>query len=186
MKSTIISNTIKSVFVLMMLMTHSIQAQEKTNPYFGGSDDVAFAKALWVSMKKNNLVGKDAINVFPFNGNQPHGAIQQVLDSDIRVNGKTSRVIVKRNHGGKNINVKTVYSDPTTHLKAVTVMYKRESGYDSDNLDWFWAKYTPTGDIAKNPKGALLAGRIGKNGSKGCIACHKVLGGTDLETLTEK
>jgi len=83
MKSTIISNTIKSVFVLMMLMTHSIQAQEKTNPYFGGSDDVAFAKALWVSMKKNNLVGKDAINVFPFNGNQPHGAIQQVLDSDI-------------------------------------------------------------------------------------------------------
>ena len=129
-------------------------------------------------------MGSNAINVFPFNGNQPHGAIQQVIDSDISVNGQMGRVIVKRNHGGSGADLKSVYANPERYLKAVTVMFKRESGYDDENLNWFWAKYTPAGDIDKNPKGVSLAGRIGKGGSVGCIACHKALGGKDLETLT--
>ncbi len=135
---------------------------------------------------KKGLVGDNAINVFPFKGNQPHGAIQQVLDTDTVVNGRSSRVIVKRNHGGKDITVKSVYSDPVSHLKAVTVMFKRKAGYDRDNLDWFWVKYTPSGVIDKNPKGRKLAGRIGKDGSGGCLVCHKAIGGSDLETLTTK
>lgn len=156
------------------------------SPFFGGNSDVIFAQALWTSMDNNNLVGDDAINVYPFKGNQPHGAIQQVLDTDIEVNGRTSRVIVKRNHGGKDISVKSVYSDPVSNLKAVTVMFKREAGYDRENLDWFWVKYTPAGKVDKNPKGAKLAGRIGKDGSGGCLVCHKAIGGSDLETLTTK
>ena len=184
MKTHVKWNTIL-ITLAALIFTTSIHA-EGQKPSFGGENDFNFAKSLWLSLVENKLVGKDAINVYPFNGNQPHGAIQQVLDTDIAVNGITSRVIVKRNHGGPGLDVKSVYDDPVSNLKAVTVMFKRESGYDSDNLDWFWAKYTPAGKVEKNPKGMKLAGRIGKGGTKGCIACHKVLGGKDLETLTSK
>lgn len=163
-----------------------VPAADNSKPYFGGDTDVAFAKSLWQSMSAYKLVGTNAINVYPFTGNQPHGAIQQVTDSTIGVHGRMGRVIVKRNHGGEGADVKSVYSDPDKHLKAVTVMFKREAGYDTENLDWFWAKYTPAGEIDKNPKGAFLAGRVGKGGSAGCIACHKALGGKDLETLTAR
>ena len=166
--------------------TALVQAADSNTPYFGGDADVAFAKSLWQSMAAYQLVGANAINVYPFKGNQPHGAIQQVTDSTIGVHGRMGRVIVKRNHGGEGADVKSVYSDPEKHLKAVTVMFKREAGYDAENLDWFWVKYTPTGDIDSNPKGALLAGRVGKGGSAGCIACHKALGGKDMETLTSR
>lgn len=172
--------------LLALLMSMSAVALAGDKPYFGGKDDVAFARSLWQSLSTNKLVGADAINVFPFSGNQPHGAIQQVIDTDIRINGRTDRVIVKRNHGGSGADLKSVYANPDQHLKAVTVMFKRESGYDEENLNWFWAKYTPAGDIDNNPKGVSLAGRIGKGGSGGCIACHKALGGEDLETLTAR
>jgi hypothetical protein len=184
MKTSVFKVLIISASSALALIT-SIQAADSP-PFFGGEPDVRFAQALWTSMEESGLVGGNAINVFPFNGNQPHGAIQQVLDTDISVNGRSSRVIVKRNHGGKDIDVKSVYSDPVSHLKAVTVMFKREAGYDSENLDWFWVKFTPSGEIDKNPKGIKLAGRIGKDGSGGCIACHKAIGGSDLETLTIK
>ncbi|OOZ36033.1 hypothetical protein [Solemya elarraichensis gill symbiont] len=170
----------------ILILGQTATAQDAAPAFFGGPDDVSYAEKLWDSLESNQLVGTSAINVFPFAGNQPHGAIQQVLDKKIEVDGKVSRVIVKRNHGGENISVKSIYSDPVSNLKAVTVMVKREAGYDSDNLDWFWAKYTPVGDLGKNPKGTLLAGRIGKNASAGCIACHRAIGGDDLETLTEK
>ena len=166
--------------------TGSLQAADDGTPYFGGEADVAFAQSLWQAMSDKQLVGADAINVYPFKGNQPHGAIQQVTDSNIGVQGRAGRVIVKRNHGGPAADIKSVYSAPEKHLKAVTVMFQREAGYDAENLDWFWAKYTPSGEIDKNPKGVLLAGRIGKGGSAGCIACHKALGGEDLETLTPR
>ena len=173
-----------SVFLMLSSVAGITHSADDDKPYFGGDADVAFAKSLWQSMSVNQLVGSEAINVFPFEGNQPHGAIQQVTDSVISVNGQQGRVIIKRNHGGKGADVKTVYADPQKYLKAVTVMFKREKGYDSDNLDWFWAKYTPSGVIDKNPKGLALAGRVGKGGSAGCIACHKAIGGKDLETLT--
>ncbi len=40
--------------------------------------------------------------------------------------------------------------------------------------------------ILKNPKGMLLAGRVAKGMKKGCIACHTVLGGADLEVLLKE
>ena len=170
-----------SALLMLPALSHA-----DNKPYFGGSDDVAFAQSLWQSLSDNRLVGADSINVFPFEGNQPHGAIQQVLNSEISVDGQRGRVIVKRNHGGPGADTKSVYADPQGYLKAITVMFKRERGYDAENLDWYWAKFTPTGKLDKNPKGAALAGRIGKGGSKGCIACHRALGGADLETLTSR
>jgi hypothetical protein len=69
--------------------------------------------------------------------------------------------------------------DPSKHLGAVTVMFKREDGYDADNQNWFWAKYLPDGSLDKNPKGMQLAGRVAKGADAGCIACHSTAEGDD-------
>lgn len=70
--------------------------------------------------------------------------------------------------------------DPEGWLKAVTVMYRREKGYDPDNQDWFWAKYGPDGTLDTNPKGIPLAGRVAKGMDAGCIACHAGAPGADM------
>ena len=60
--------------------------------------------------------------------------------------------------------------------------YQRESGYDSDNEDWFWAKYMPDGSLAVKSKMGMkirLAGRVAKGKSEGCIACHHGAPGGD-------
>lgn len=154
---------------------------------FGGDKDVAYAKELWQLMESSRLVGADAIRVRPFEGNEPHGAIQEVLATTATIKGHTGRLLVKRNHvGKKGLTVAEVYDDPTKYLAAITVMFKREKGYDSDNQNWFWAKFKPDGSLDKNPKGTMLAGRVAKGADKGCIFCHTASGGADLETLTTK
>ena len=62
--------------------------------------------------------------------------------------------------------------DPAKHLGAITVMFRREAGYDDDNQDWFWAKFLPDGSLDKNAMGGALAGRVAKGADAGCIACH--------------
>ena len=39
--------------------------------------------------------------------------------------------------------------NPAKYLKAVTIMFKRESGYDPKNGDWFYVKYNAS--FAKSP-----------------------------------
>lgn len=153
---------------------------------FGGEEDVNFAKQLWEVLEKEKLVGKNRINIRPFEGNEPHGSIQQVAATSVSVAGRSARVVVKANHGGKDASIESVYDNPNKFLGAYTVMFKREKGYDADNQDWFWAKFKPSGELDKNPKNMLLAGRVAKGADKGCIACHKAAGGADMETLTEK
>lgn len=154
---------------------------------FGGEADVNYAEKLWDVMEEHKLVGEDSIKVQPFEGNQPHGAIQEVLATEVTIDGHSGRLLVKRNHGGKeDLTVKEVYDQPEEFLQAVTIMFQREEGYDADNQDWFWAKYNKEGGLDKNPKGMLLAGRIAKGSSQGCIACHTALGGEDRETLTSQ
>ncbi len=153
---------------------------------FGSKADIDFANQLWSALQTARLVGPDRINVQPFEGNEPHGAIQQAYATTVAVGGRTARVLVKANHGGPDVDVSAVYDNPNKHLGAYTVMFKREAGYDSENKDWFWAKYNPAGELDKNPKGAAIAGRFMKGADKGCIACHTAAGGEDLETLTSK
>lgn len=153
---------------------------------FGNKEDISFAKSLWSALEKAEFVGPDRINVRPFEGNEPHGAIQQVLGKTIKVGEKTGKVLVKVNHGGEKASIATVYDNPNKFLGAYTVMFKREAGYDTKNKDWFWAKYDKNGILAKNPKGLQLAGRVAKGAEKGCIFCHTAAGGEDLETLTER
>lgn len=153
---------------------------------FGGNADIDFANKLWSALETARLVGPDRINVQPFEGNEPHGAIQQAYATTVAVGGRVARVLVKANHGGPGIDVSAVYDNPNKHLGAYTVMFKREAGYDPENQDWFWAKYNPSGQLDKNPKGAAIAGKFMKGKDKGCIACHTATGGDDLETLTSK
>ena len=154
---------------------------------FGGDEDVKFAEELWKVLEKDKLVGAGRINVRPFEGSEPHGTIQQATATTATMRGRTARVLVKTNHGGKGASIESVYDNPNKFVGAFTVMFKREKGYDAENLDWFWAKYTKDGKIALNPKKMKLAGRVAKgNTEKGCIACHRAAGGEDLETLSEK
>ena len=138
-------------------------------------------------MSDQLLVGENSIKVRPFEGNEPHGAIQEVLATTTTIDGHTGRLLVKRNHGGKeDLSVEEVYDNPTKNLVAITIMFKREAGYDEENKDWFWAKYLPDGTLDKNPKGMQLAGRVAKGADTGCIACHVAAGGEDLQVLTSE
>ena len=146
---------------------------------FGTGEDVSFADRLWRTMERQRLVGTNAIMSTPYTGVHPHGAILDTLDANISVDGESNALIIKRNYGGEGVTKEAVADDPAKWLKAVTVMFKR-SGYDPENRDWFWVKFSPAGSVLKNPKGKALAGRVGKGGTQGCVACHKAAPGGDL------
>jgi len=147
---------------------------------FGGEEDVAFANALWKEMEQSNLVGKSRIvDSNPYTGAAPHGMILDVSEQKITVNGIEGDLVAKRNYGGDGLRIEDVSADPEKYLEAVTIMMKREDGYDDENLNWFYVKYAPDGTIMQNPKGALLAGRVAKGAPTGCISCHKAAPGGD-------
>jgi hypothetical protein len=146
---------------------------------FGGPDDVDYASKLWNAMDKAGLLGEDGVMSTPYTGVHPHGAILDTIESKLSVDGERNILIVKRNYGGEGVSKQAVAKDPAKWLQAVTVMYKR-AGYDNENKDWFWVKYSASGDVLKNPKGVSLAGRVGKGGNAGCVACHKAAPGGDL------
>jgi len=148
----------------------------------GGPDSVAFAKKLWAAMGSAGYVGANMINGTPYEGQEPHGAVLETMDGMLKVDGRTALVVVKRNYGPKGLDTDAVMNEPGKHLKAVTVMYKREKGYDPDNADWFWVKYKADGSLDVNPKGVKLAGWVMKGADKGCIACHKGAGADMLFT----
>ncbi len=139
---------------------------------FGTEDDVAYAALLWDVMEASNLAGENAIQTYPYEGIAPHGMMLQTFYSTGTINGTTGDLIVKRNYGPEGVTEDEVLLDPAKHLGAVTVMFRREAGYDADNQDWFWAKFLPDGSLDKNPKGMALAGRVAKGADVGCIACH--------------
>ncbi|HHJ35622.1 MAG TPA: hypothetical protein ENJ87_07640 [Gammaproteobacteria bacterium] len=146
---------------------------------FGNADDIAYAKTLWHDMDK---LGFNARPATLYVGGPPHGAVREVLEGNI--DGR--RVIVKRNYGGKGVSIKAVQADRSKYLKSITVMAKREAGFDPEDKNWFWVKYKPNGQLHNNPKGMLLAGRVAKGMDKGCIACHKSASGNDMVFIHNK
>lgn len=152
----------------------------QSGPPFGGDEDVAFAEKLWQAMADAKLVGKDMILVQPYQGSEPHGAILETLHTTMTIDGHTGHVSVKRNYGPAELTIEDVANDPQGNLAAVTVMFQREAGYDSDHDDWYWVKYLADGSLDKNPGGMSLAGRVAKgNDEAGCIACHTSAEGDD-------
>ncbi|SUZ34078.1 hypothetical protein ROE7235_03860 [Roseibaca ekhonensis] len=139
---------------------------------FGTEADAAYAALLWDVMEASQLVGENTIMSTPYEGGPPHGAMLETFYSKATIDGHTGDLVVKRNYGPEEVTAEEVLADPSKHLGAVTVMFRREAGYDADNQNWFWVKYLPDGTLDKNPAGAGLAGRVAKGAEMGCIACH--------------
>ena len=152
---------------------------------FGDKESVAYAAKIWDAMGKLNMTGPNAIRTFPYEGTDPHGKMLETFYLKATIDGHTGALIVKRNYGPEGVEEDAVLMEPEKHLGAVTVMFRREAGYDSDNKDWFWAKFLPNGSLDKNPKGMMLAGKVAKGAPKGCIACHTGAPGGDYLFTTD-
>ncbi len=151
-------------------------AQSGGTPPFGGPTDTAFAKKVWKAMDGyQNWKMTTAV----YKGQSPHGKFLRLYSTWVTVDGKSYPIIVKDNYGGRGVTMDRIKKNPSEWLKAVTIMLQREKGYDSDNQNWFWVKFSPKGDILTNPKGMKLAGRVAKGMPKGCISCHGQAGGGD-------
>lgn len=145
---------------------------------FGSEGDVSYASELWKELNRLGLAGKNPISSRPYEGTDPHGAVLQTLKTRLTMRGQEGEVIVKRNF--KPVALNEVFSNPDNHLVAVTVMFKREAGYDPNAQDWFWAKYNPDGSLDE-VKGMKMAGKVA-----GCISCHKGAAGGDFVYTNDK
>ncbi len=159
---------------------------QDADPGFGGEADVAFALRLWEQLQEARLVGASAIESRPYEGIEPHGVILTTLQSTLSLDGHEGAVIVKNNYVGKNVSVQSVADNPRLNLGAVTVMFRREAGYDPETRNWFWAKFNNDGTLSTNPRGVQLAGRVAKNPEDGCIACHRFAPGNDYVFLNDR
>lgn len=156
-------------------------------PPFSGREDVTFAGSLWKALEQNRLVGADRIQSMPYQTPPPHGHFVESIDGRISVNGRDGVVIVKKNFGkSKKETRQEIADNPDAYMTSITVMFKREAGYDADNKNWFWAKYFPDGSLFKNPKGMALAGRVAKGSDKACIACHIGAPGKDYVFIHDR
>jgi len=164
---------LKAGIAALALTAGMAQAQDAP---FGTDADADYAAQLWTEMEEMNLAGDDMLRSFPYEGVAPHGMMLETLYTTATVDGHTGDLVVKRNYGPEGVSAGEVLSDPGKHLGAVTVMFRREAGFDADNADWFWVKYLPDGSLDKNPKGMQLAGKVAKGMDAGCIACHSGAG----------
>ncbi|MCF6301775.1 MAG: cytochrome P460 family protein [Devosiaceae bacterium] len=152
---------------------------------FGNDEDVSYAAQLWAAMEAINLAGPDAIRSYPYEGVEPHGFVLETLYAKATLGDLTGDLVVKRNYGPAGVEIEAVQANAAQHLGAVTVMFKREAGYDDENNNWFYAKYLPDGSLDKNPAGVELAGRVAKGMDQGCIACHSAAPGEDFIFTTD-
>ncbi|MGW8368195.1 MAG: cytochrome P460 family protein [Gammaproteobacteria bacterium] len=144
---------------------------------FGSEASVSFAKSLWEALTEARLVGEDVVRSHAWPCNEPHGAVLEQTETRLTVDGRTGTVIVKHNYmrpDGELTTGEVMDSGWSDNLVAVTVMFKRESGYNSGAGDWFWAKYLADGSLDRTPQGTSMAGRV-----QGCIQCHSDADGDD-------
>ncbi len=179
-----------SVFSCFMVLSACVQNPsvgdaDKSLAPMGTTSDVAYAVQLWRVMELERLVGINANPQKPFfGGAKPHGMILEIAYKNIRVQGHTGFVVVKKNYNGEGVSEAAVARNRAKYLSSITVMFQREAGYDEDNKNWFWVKYRPNGDLFEKTimgKQQLLAGRIFKGKTRdensGCIYCHSSAGG---------
>ena len=159
------------------------ESAAEMKPPFSGQANVEYARALWKAMEDASFVGEDSIVTFPYVGTPPHGAVLELIETEFTFAGHTDLLIVKKNYAVEGEDdeeiEQAVLNNRMENLDSVTVMFRREEGYDPDHQNWFWAKYAPGGALATNPKGMALAGRVAKGADQGCIACHQAADGGD-------
>lgn len=139
---------------------------------FGTDTDADYAALLWEAMVAADMVGDTMIRTVPYAGTEPHGMMLETFYTTAEIDGHAGQLIVKRNYGPEGVTADQVLADPGTHLASVTVMFRREDGYDTGNRNWFWGKYLPDGSLDQTPDGMRMAGRVAKGMDSGCIACH--------------
>ncbi|MGD9123813.1 MAG: cytochrome P460 family protein [Desulfarculaceae bacterium] len=134
-------------------------------PVLAADKPPADAAAIWTYITKTSPYAK--WKVWPdYAGMQkarsPHGAQNKVFVNPIGFGAKkppmpygTIQVKESFNKGGKLLNI--------------AIMYKSK-GYNPAAGDWFWALYSPSGEVL----------RAGKH--KGCIGCHGVKADNDYVT----
>lgn len=145
---------------------------------FGTSEDVAYGDKLWKQLEER---GYNSTPSVVYEGTTPHGQVVEVLEG--KIDGKT--VLVKRNYRGENLTVADVIQDRAKYLKAITVMKKREEGYDPENQNWFYAKYKADGSYFKKMGMIPVVGRVAKGiDNKNCISCHSNM--PDFRFVTDK
>jgi len=177
----------KRIIVFGGLLILSVASFGATAAPFGNPDDIAFGQKLWQTMQQNRLVGAKSFRPMPYETAPPHGNIVETLDGMIGIDNRDGVVIVKKNFGKRDeTTLEQVANNPTKYMTSITVMFKRESGYDPENKNWFWAKYLPGGQLMKNPKGMALAGRVAKGSDKACIACHSAAPGDDYVYIHDR
>ena len=93
-------------------------------------------------------------------GRSPHGPKHKVYVNDKALASNTPPLQYGSIQVKENFNM-------AGELKAITVMYKIK-GYNPDDGDWFWAKYSPEGKADKAGKPA------------GCIGCHGTRANNDF------
>lgn len=174
------------LILIVFQITPPIARAQDSATKFGLPDDIAFAAELWQALREARLVGPRSIVAQPYEGTEPHGVILMTIDSEVSVNGREAPVIVKKNYMGEDISIESVATNPNLFLVAITVMFRRELGYDADNQNWFWAKYLADGTLDKNPKGIQLAGRVAKNLEDACLGCHIAAPGDDYVFLHDR
>ncbi len=122
----------------------------------GGAQPAAQGKAVYDYLTQTDPYQKWPL--FPgttkfYEGKHPHGALLTTYvspDAQAAIQNRAGQIpdggfIVKENYG------------PDKTLMAVTVMY-RVKGFDPEAGDWFWAKYTPKGEVEAAGKVTMCAG----------------------------
>ena len=185
MKSPYIFSCAGFILIATMLIT-ACQGPAKTQAP-STTEDILFAHQLWQVMEKNQLVGEQAMPLQPFYGGaKPHGMILEVYSHGLMMGEHDGFLVLKRNYNGEGVSVENVSNNRSKYLSSITIMYQRQPGYDEDNLNMFWAKYKPDGELfVKEMAGhkMQLAGRLIKGetpeSNKACIYCHASAGGGD-------
>ena len=128
-------------FVLVagvFLITAAIPFSNASAQPFGKPNELAFAKLVWEAKVEQNLARPRAVNAAPYPGFPPmHGMILEIFFTKATIKGHTGELIIKRNYGGPGITRGKVANNRAKYLKAITVMFQREKGYDPKNKDWF-------------------------------------------------
>lgn len=159
----------------------SARAQEVP---FGDEESVSYASRLWASLRDANLVGDEAVRSHAFAGSEPHGVVLEQTERILAIGDTAAPVIVKHNYmraGAELTTDEVMNSSWREDLVAVTVMFKREAGYNSDANDWFWAKFLPDGSLDRTPQDTPMAGRV-----QGCIRCHGDASGDDFVFMHDR
>lgn len=132
----------------------------------GTPADQQRADSLWDQMQGHEQWGYFDAHPGMMEGNGPHGEYVET-----RINAVAARdqadppfgsILVKENYG----------SQDRSSLESYTVM-QRVEGYDPENGDWFWARWSADGELTH-------AGKVGM-----CYDCHFDAQGDDFVFLND-